>query len=208
MTPARNGRMEPATDRRATIVAEAARLFDENGYANTSMEDLARVVGIAKPTLYHYFPGKDEILYEIHEAFIELLLAKHAQRRASESSPSRLLLGIMTDILELMETHKAHVRVFFEHHRELSPDRGAAMKAKRDEFQGMVTHLVRDAIEQGEFKDVDPELVGLAIFGMCNWSYQWYTPGGRWSAGQIARLYYDLLIGGVGRKAVLAADAS
>jgi hypothetical protein len=30
-----------------------------------------------------------------------------------------VLLGAMTDIFGLMETHRGHVRVFFEHHREL-----------------------------------------------------------------------------------------
>ena len=54
--------------RRHQIVESAAMLFDAQGYGNTSMEDVALSVSIAKPTLYHYFRSKEEILRSIHEA--------------------------------------------------------------------------------------------------------------------------------------------
>lgn len=113
-------------ERRQQIVDAAAELFDKVGYSNTSMEDIAAVVGVAKPTLYHYFPGKDAVLLEIHEEFIDLLNRQHAERVAAELGPEQLLLEVMADILELMRTHRGHVRVFFEHHRELPPEARAA----------------------------------------------------------------------------------
>ena len=70
---------------------------------------------MAKPTLYHYFRAKDEILRGIHETFIDLLLESKYERIRLGQAPADLLLGAMTDIFVLMETN---VRVFFEHHRE------------------------------------------------------------------------------------------
>jgi AcrR family transcriptional regulator len=106
-------------ERRQEIVRTAADLFDRAGYSSTTMEDIAHAVGIAKPTLYHYFKSKDEILFWIHEEFIDLLINRHEQRLQALLDPNQLLLEVMADILELMETHRGHVRVFFEHHREL-----------------------------------------------------------------------------------------
>jgi len=51
-----------AGGRRAEIVEIAARLFDRHGYHSTSMDDIAEAVGLRKPSLYHYFKSKDQIL--------------------------------------------------------------------------------------------------------------------------------------------------
>src|SRR6516165_1267228 len=67
-------RQRSLADRKHEIVTAAASVFDRDGYGSTSMDDIARTVGIAKPTLYHYFSSKDEILTSIHEEFIDLLL--------------------------------------------------------------------------------------------------------------------------------------
>lgn len=110
-----------AERRRREVVAQAAELFDRAGYHTTNVAALAEAAGLRKATLYHYFAGKDEILFLIHEEFIDLLLAKELRRRSLP--PADALLEVMVDVLELMRTHRGHVRVFFEHHRELSPGR-------------------------------------------------------------------------------------
>jgi AcrR family transcriptional regulator len=98
-------------------------LFDAHGYRNTSLEDVALLVSIAKPTLYHYFQSKEEILRFIHEEFIQLLTEKYLQRVGSGVEPEELVLGAMKDILSLMVSHRGYVSVFFEHRRELPPRR-------------------------------------------------------------------------------------
>jgi AcrR family transcriptional regulator len=44
------------------ILDAATRLFRERGYRNTDLEDIARAVGLARNSLYRYYPGKDHIL--------------------------------------------------------------------------------------------------------------------------------------------------
>ncbi|MCW2814903.1 MAG: hypothetical protein JWN84_2358 [Nocardioides sp.] len=46
-------------DREAQIVADACRVFGENGYAATSVADVAAAAGISKPLIYQYFGSKD-----------------------------------------------------------------------------------------------------------------------------------------------------
>lgn len=183
--------------RRAEIVRLAAQLFDEGGYHKASMEDLADAVGLAKPTLYHYFPGKDEILFRIHQEFIQLLIERQQARSVSSMDPAEQLRAIMRDILELMETHRGHVRVFFEHHRELPQQHQATVNEQRTRYQRMVEHVVRAGIAQGYFRDVEVRLTALAIFGMCNWAYQWYRAGGPLSTEEIADYFFDLFREGV-----------
>jgi AcrR family transcriptional regulator len=190
--------VSPKADaRRKEVVAHAAELFDQTGYHTTNMAELARAVGLEKATLYHYFRGKDEILFWIHEEFIDLLIAKAEARVATGVSPADELRGAVRDIVGLMESHRGHVRVFFEHQRELPADQRRTIGEKRDRYEQMVRSAVERGIADGAFRDVDPRLATLALFGMCNWAYQWYRSGGAYTSDQIADLFYDLFVNGL-----------
>lgn len=183
--------------RRITIVSAAARLFDERGYHQTSMNDIAAAVGIRKPTIYHYVESKEELLSWIHEEFIDLLTDRLAAREALGLLPSQQLFETIADILELMDTHRGHVRVFFEHHRELSEPRQSQIKDKRDAYQRAVEDIIRAGIDAGEFALLDVRLTALALFGMCNWAYQWYRSGGPLRSREIAYSFWNLLLNGL-----------
>ena len=62
------GSVTAPEDRRAQIVRIATRLFSENGYAQTTLDDVAAEIGFTKPAIYHWFDSKDQILFEIHRA--------------------------------------------------------------------------------------------------------------------------------------------
>jgi AcrR family transcriptional regulator len=187
-----------ATDaRRAEVINIAAALFDSRGYASASMEQIAAAAGIAKPTLYHYFRAKDEILQGIHEMFIDILLERQNERAGLGLAPADLLLGAMTDIFGLMETHRGHVRVFFEHHRELPDAARREIRVKRDRYEQVVRSAVADGIRTGVFRNVDPDAATFALFGVCNWAYQWWRPGSGTDPALFAQKTWDLLIQGL-----------
>ena len=185
-------------ERKQEIVSTAAHLFDQDGYSRTSMDDLAKTIGIAKPTLYHYFPSKDHILYDIHEDFIDLLIARHRQRIDAGLRPDQMLLEVMADILELMETHRGHVRVFFEHYRELPTEQQVTISAKRDEYEAAVESIFAEGVADGTFKDLSPRLAAFAMFGMVNWAYQWYRPEGSMRTREVAYTFWSFFVHGIG----------
>lgn len=180
------------------IIDAAALLFHERGYHSTSMEDIAEHVGLAKPTLYHYFRGKDEILLEIHTAMIEVILESHERRLPG--GPGRwaeLLKGMMGDVIRLMETHPGHLRIFFEHQRELPDKYKADIRKKRNVYRDHVRDVIVGGMADGEFREVDAELATLAVLGASNWTYQWLGPGGAYSADQVTDAFYALVIEGL-----------
>ena len=142
------------------------------------MERIAQEVGLKKPSLYHYVAGKDEILYFIHEEFIDLLLRRQYSRQRRHISPEIALSTALQDVIELMETHRGHVRVFFEHHRELPPERLLAIEAKRSQYFHEIEKLLRNGMETGAFARMDVRLTTLGFFGICNWAYKWYSSDG------------------------------
>jgi AcrR family transcriptional regulator len=182
--------------RRREVLESAVQLFDERGYHETNMNSVAKAVGVQKATLYHYFSSKSEILNLIHEEFIDLLLSNYESRPQGESAAEDLQ-AVMRDIIQLMDTHKGHVRVFFEHHRELSPENQASVLLKRDAYTDLVESIIVRGIENGEFRRVDPRLATLGMFGMCNWTYQWYRAGGGLESRAIADAFWDIFVHGL-----------
>jgi TetR/AcrR family transcriptional regulator, cholesterol catabolism regulator len=191
------GEPSAADARRAAVVALAADLFDRGGYASISMEQIAAAAGIAKPTLYHYFRSKDEILRGVHESFIGILLERQDERVRLGLAPADLLLGAMTDIFGLMETHRGYVRVFFEHYRELPDEARREIRVKRDRYEGLIRNAVAQGIRAGAFRGVDPDAATMAVFGICNWAYQWWRPGGGADPALMAQKMWDLVIRGL-----------
>jgi TetR/AcrR family transcriptional regulator, cholesterol catabolism regulator len=191
-------RTAPASTRRLEIASLAAELFDARGYHNTSMEDIAEAVGLRKPTLYHYFKSKDEILYEIHNEMIDLINSRHEARLAAGvESQSAALKALMGDVIELMETHPGHLRIFFEHHRELPGDYKAAIREKRARFRQYVKDAISGGIAGGEFHEVDVELTTLAVLGMANWTYQWLRPSSGRTAAEVTDSFWRLAMRGI-----------
>ena len=52
--------------KRTALLKEAARAFSSQGYHATSLDDVAKTLGVTKPALYYYIKNKQEILFECH----------------------------------------------------------------------------------------------------------------------------------------------
>lgn len=187
----------PAAERRLReIILTAAELFDRAGYTTTSMEDIAEAVGLAKPTLYHYVKSKDEILYQIHREFMAVAFTA-MESHEGRLSPEEEARATIVEILDLIAKHRPLVRVFFEHFRDLPARHQRIVVEQRDRYAAGLTGVIRRGFSRGDFRSVDPKLTALAIFGMCNWAYQWYDPSGRSSAQQLGEMFGDLVMTGI-----------
>lgn len=188
-----------ADERRKHIIREAATLFNKTGYFNTSMDDIAEAVGLRKPTLYYYVSSKEEILYLIHEEFIDHLISLHQSRLNTRMTCAQLLQEVQIDILDQIAQYPGYVRAFFDHYRELSGDMKKQILGKRDAYFHMIVDVVRQGEALGEFQTNDPSLTTLAFFGMCNWAYQWYSREGRQRPREIAFHFWDIFMHGISK---------
>lgn len=65
--------MKSECQTKTTIFIESLKLFAEKGYAGTSMNDIAKAVGIRKASLYSHYPGKESIFRDL----LDSILKKH-----------------------------------------------------------------------------------------------------------------------------------
>ena len=170
-------RSQSHQNRKDEIIRESAVLFDKVGYHGASMQMVADAVKLGKPTLYHYFRSKTEILYAIHEKLISELRSRHQERVEKDVPLDARLEGICADILSQIEQHPGYVRAFFEHHDELDIDQKKEMRRQREEYLDMVCETLSAGMKAGIFAKSDPRLTALGFLGMCNWAYKWYPRG-------------------------------
>jgi len=67
-------REQNRVEKRASALDAALKVFAENGYTAATMDAIAAEAGLTKPTLYQYFPSKDELFREMMLAPREVML--------------------------------------------------------------------------------------------------------------------------------------
>jgi AcrR family transcriptional regulator len=116
---------QAATKRRRCSILQAARaVFARQGYANTVVEDIATETGIAKGTLYIYFPSKEHIYLA---ALLEEARQLDADSRAAMSAAAtwRDKLGAYLQVrLHYFEAHQDFLRIY------MTEFRGMCMQGK------------------------------------------------------------------------------
>lgn len=186
-------------DKHAEIFSAALKLFQAKGYHGASMQDLADAMGMQKASLYYYIRSKEELLVrvcergtgaftqELYEIVLSDLTASEKLRRAMECHLVALCeqLDLFTVFLReqkfLGDTHKKKLRGEGKRHAEL------------------LAMILQQGIASGEFRRVNITVTALAILGMCNWLYEWYSPDGALAPREIASMFSELVLSGLSK---------
>ncbi len=189
--------VELTRQRRADIAREAANLFEKVGYHRVNMEMIAEAAGLKKPTLYHYVAGKEDILFNMQEAMILPLRDRLNERLEAGVDTLSILRGIYEDIFRNLHDSPGTVRSFFEHQRDVGPQREADIRKQRVEYTAQVMTVISDGMDSGIINRADVRLMALCFFGIANWAYQWYRPGRDPEPEVIAGQCFDIFARGL-----------
>jgi AcrR family transcriptional regulator len=174
----RAGGSGPPRPRDVEVLHAAAEIFYVNGYANSTVQDIADAVGMLKGSLYYYIDGKEDLLYrlvnEIHDGVEQALTA--AFEAQGVSALERLELYVRQQV-----TYNAHnlkkVSVYYHDIDQLSGKRRRDIEARRRTHDNRVVDLIRDTQAEGQTRaDLDARLLANYIFGTIIWTYRWYRP--------------------------------
>ena len=178
------------------ILNQAAALFARRGYPATSMNEVAEACGLSKPTLYHYFKDKYNLLVHIADGHVSRLQALVEEVQAQNLPPEpRLRMLIQRFVEEYASAQHAH-RVLTEDVKFLLPEDSERVLGK----ERAVVAAFADALAQMR---PDTEAAGLTkaltmlLFGMINWMFTWLRPDGELNYEAMAPIVADLFFGGV-----------
>ena len=178
------------------ILAVSARLFREKGYRATTMDDIAYELNVTKPALYYYIKTKHDLLYAICESAVEQLIEGAKQIMSEEGSVEEKLKKLLTWHVSMFSANSDMTTVYLAEESELPEDKRRFIRDLSREYQDYYRQLLQQGIDQDLFRDMEVPMVVRAISGMCNWLFDWYRPEGKFSAEEIAGMFFDLIMRG------------
>lgn len=195
-------RAAPKNGAKELIVAAAAALFRERGFAATSMQEIADAVGLTRPALYYHFRNKEEILESLVEEITLKSIRKTLLLNAEPSAdPAQTLRTVVTAYALWILRHPQHFAVLSRDEQDLPQQARELQRRGRRELLETFSRVIRTGVDTGRFRVVNPTVTTLSIFGMCNWTVQWFKPEGQLSEEQVANEIADLAVAMVQRPA-------
>ncbi|WP_157133173.1 TetR/AcrR family transcriptional regulator [Roseobacter sp. SK209-2-6] len=184
-----------AAKRRAVLEA-GARLFNDQGYEQTSLEEIAAALSITKRTIYYYVDSKEDILFGCHQLGLEFL-GETMQQAQDETLPvlDRVQLLIRGYCAWVSGDLGATIAMVREH--SLSPERQAELRESKGRVDHQLRALIAQGIEEGVLRPCDPRLVTAAIFGALNWIPHWNRVASPVPQEEIAEQYLSLMMQGL-----------
>lgn len=187
-------------DRKEDIHRAACSLFRENGYAGTSVRQIAERVGILGGSLYTHVDSKDDLLWEILDESAHRFLK--ALREACESQ-----LGVMQKLRKAILEHVNVITsdldaaaVYTFEWRHLSDARRKEFTKLRDEYEKLFRGLVDQSIREGFIGADSAASATLFILSALNWVSTWFRPDGPMSSDEVARMLADYIFDGLRRR--------
>ena len=185
--------------RRDAIVDTSAGVFARQGYHATGIAELCTANGLGKGALYHYIGSKEELLAAIHDRVMDEVESGAERVAEAGGTPSEQLARLGAELLDVIHRYPEHVWVFLHEFPALTGERAERFRQRRRAYERQVEGLLREGVESGEFREVDPWLTARAWLGMHNYTYLWLKTGRRLSARDVATPFAELFLRGIRR---------
>lgn len=182
--------------RRAAIVDAAAALYAKRGFQGASVAELAKACDTSKSLIYHYFPGKDDILYAVMAEHLDALV-EAAEDAAQGSGGAEDRLRAMTVAFMRLYVGAQHRHtVLLNELDNLPTEARADVVAKQRRIITLAEAVIGEIAPGG-----DARVDTMLYFGMINWTHIWFDPMGPVMPEALAGRIVELTLHGLGRQA-------
>jgi len=155
--------------RHAEILEAARRVFAQKGYSGTSVEDIARAAGLAKGTLYLYYPSKREIYWAALKSGLSELADSLRRRVADARTAQAKVRTFMETKIFYFDNNRDFFKLYYAESGNVV--RHPAYPAEI--FEGLyrqqldlLSLTLREGIRDKAVRRLNPEAAALAIMNV------------------------------------------
>jgi AcrR family transcriptional regulator len=189
-------RDEQLAIKRQALLQAAGRAFSRKGFHNTSLDDVAKVLGVTKAAIYYYVKNKQELLFECHKCSLDLGDIAFKKAEAEGKNSKEILRIFLHNYIEMLTNVFGPCGVLLED-SALRPADRKVIVARRDAFSRRLRELISAGQRDGSLAAVDPKMTELFLMGAVNWLTRWYSPEGALTGNEIAGHFITLLFRGI-----------
>lgn len=183
---------EPVPQR---LLAVATRLFAEQGFETTSVQQIVDAAGVTKGAMYHYFGSKDDLLYEVYARLLRVQMVRMEDAADSSEPVRRRLHAVAADVVATTAANLDDTVIFFRSMHLLHPDKKAEVRAERRRYHERVRQLIEEGQRSGDFRsDKSAELVVDFFFGAVHHLGTWFRRDGELTGEEVGEQFADLLL--------------
>lgn len=187
-----NGGAKPVAQR---LLATATRLFAEQGYDRTSVQEIVDAAGVTKGALYHYFGSKDDLLHEVYGRVLRLQQERLDHFADADAPVETRLRDAAADVVVTTIENLDDTKIFFRSMHQLGPEKDKQVRAERRRYHERFRALVEEGQRTGVFAaDIPADLVVDYHFGSVHHLGTWYREDGPLSPQQVADHLAELLL--------------
>jgi len=179
------------------IYYKAAKIFLDQGYDATSMDDIAEALQITKAGLYYYIESKEELLYQIISHGLDWLEREVIQPARGLADPEARLRWIIEHHGKGLLKGSRVIPLLTDEVSALSPSHRQQILRRKRAYFDLVRGTLNELRRLGKLRNIDTTAATFGLFGILLWLPRWYRPGGRMSAAQTLDHMMNLYLGGV-----------
>jgi AcrR family transcriptional regulator len=181
--------------RKHAIGRAAAKLFDRQGYLETTLEDISGEAGVSKGAVYYYFSSKHEILFFILDSYMNSL------QQGLEEELRKLPPGVA----RVEHITRRHLSLYNNRVPEAKALLVDASNLPRKDFrviarkQKRYARLLVEALAGhlgGKVPPVHLKAMAYVLFGMCNSIMHWHDPEGPIKLGELTEMCLAIFLRG------------
>ena len=176
----------------------ATRLFGRGGYGATRMQDIATELDLQAGSLYYYFDSKESLLAAIVEHNVGAALQTlEAIVEEPLDAVSRIERALAAHLLAFAD-HPDLYPVFSTERHAISAELAETVDELGRRYERLWMKLIDDGMTDGSLRDdLDPWVTMKAIIGMCNSTFMWFVPGGRFTPDDVAAAFAEIVLAGI-----------
>jgi AcrR family transcriptional regulator len=184
-------------DKRRGILESAAAVFAKRGMEHASMAQIAQENNVSKALLYHYYPSKELLIFDIGRTHLVELEAAIQETDRPDLQPRVRLRRLIGGVLE-------NYRTAADFHLVLLNGTNSLSDAQKAELQQMERRIVKAF--SAVLMDINPAWgtcrpgitpITMSLFGILNWVDTWFKPSGALSREGYADMVTALFLDGL-----------
>jgi len=152
--------------KRERIKQAALEIFSSQGYANTTVQQIAERARVGKGTFYTYFATKEDVLTDLLTEGLNNM-GQHIEKkiRTIQGSVAKLR-AIVREQLRYFHEHQSLCRLITREVWGHSDQSSPLAQRVRSSYLKMLQEVVEKGIKDGELRSLDPQPVATALYGM------------------------------------------
>lgn len=154
---------ELLVQRREQLVAVATRLFEQQGFGATTLDDIAEQVGVTVGAVYRYIGRKEDLLILILDDLLRRYETTIAAALEGCDDPLSRLRSAMSGYYRVIDEEGYKVLLAYRESKHLTEPQREWLKNRELETNRIFERILEEGIRDGVFEPVDPSLVAYNI---------------------------------------------